>query len=62
MGSSGLIRHLHLLDRPTQIDTGLGGTADRGLDPMWLLLPAGLLPIAVAVGIRLRQTTGRRQR
>jgi hypothetical protein len=47
---------------PTQIDTGLGGTADRGLDPMWLLLPAGLLPIAVAVGIRLRQTTGRRQR
>jgi hypothetical protein len=47
---------------PTQIDTGLGGTADRGLDPMWLLLSAGLLPIAVAVGIRLRQTTGRRQR
>jgi hypothetical protein len=47
---------------PTQIDTGLGGTADRGLDPMWLLLPAGLLPIAVAVGIRRRQTTGGRRR
>jgi hypothetical protein len=46
---------------PTQIDTGLGGTADRGLDPAWLLLPAGLLLLAVAVGLRLRQTNGTRR-
>jgi hypothetical protein len=45
---------------PTQIDTGLGGTADRGLDPMLLLPAAGLLLIAVAVGLRLRQATRRR--
>jgi hypothetical protein len=45
---------------PTQIDTGLGGTADRGLDPVWLLLPAGLLLIAVALGLRLRQVSRRR--
>jgi hypothetical protein len=49
------------LQLPDQIDTGLGGTADRGLDPVWLLLPAGLLLIAVALGLRLRQTTGRRR-
>ena len=46
---------------PSEIDTGQGGTADRGLDPVWLLLPAGLLLIAVALGFRLRQTTGRRR-
>jgi hypothetical protein len=46
---------------PTQIDTGLGGTADRGIDPVWLLLPAGLLLIAVAVALRLRQATSRRR-
>jgi hypothetical protein len=45
---------------PTQIDTGLGGTADRGLDPMLLLPAAGLLLIAVAVGLRLRQASRRR--
>jgi len=47
---------------PTQIDTGLGGTADRGIDPLWLLLPAGLLLIALGAGLWLRQTTARRQR
>jgi hypothetical protein len=46
---------------PSRIDTGLGGTADRGLEPTWLLLPAGLLLIAVAAGLRLRQTTARRR-
>jgi hypothetical protein len=45
---------------PDQIDTGLGGTADRGLDPVWMLLPAGLLLIAVALGLRLRQVSRRR--
>jgi hypothetical protein len=44
---------------PDQIDTGLGGTADRGLDPVWLLLLAGLLLIAVALGLRLRQVSRR---
>jgi hypothetical protein len=44
---------------PDQIDTGLGGAADHGLDPMWLL-PAGLLLIAVALGLRLRQVSRRR--
>ena len=47
---------------PTQIDTGLGGTANRGIDPLWLLLPAGLLLIALGAGLWLRQTTARRQR
>ena len=46
---------------PTQIDTGLGGTADGGIDPVWLLLPAGLLLIAVAAWLRLRQATARRR-
>jgi hypothetical protein len=50
---------------PDQIDTGQGGTADgtrhSGLDPLWLLPLAGLLLIAVALGLRLRQTTGRRR-
>ena len=45
---------------PDQIDTGLGGTADRGHDPVWLLLPAGLLLIAAALGLRLRQVSRRR--
>jgi hypothetical protein len=47
---------------PTQIDTGLGGTADRGIDPLWLLFPAGLLLIALGAGLWLRQATIRRQR
>jgi hypothetical protein len=50
---------------PDQIDTGQGGTADgtrhSGVDPLWLLPLAGLLLIAVALGLRLRQTTGRRR-
>jgi hypothetical protein len=45
---------------PDQIDTGLGGTVDRGLDPVWMLLPAGLVLIAAALGLRLRQTSKRR--
>jgi hypothetical protein len=48
---------------PDQIDTGQGGTADgthhSGLDPLWLLPLAGLLLIAVALGLRLRQTSRR---
>jgi hypothetical protein len=51
---------------PNRIDTGLGGTADGtsqgGLDPVWLLPAAGLLAIALAVGLWRRQTTVRRQR
>jgi hypothetical protein len=50
---------------PTEINTGQGGTADGtshlGVDPLWLLPLAGLVLIAVAVGLRLRQTTGRRR-
>ena len=46
---------------PKRIDTGLGGTADRGLDPMLLLPAAGLVLIALAAGLRLRQTTTRRR-
>jgi hypothetical protein len=50
---------------PDQIDTGQGGSADgtrhNGVDPLWLLPLAGLLLIAVALGLRLRQTTGRRR-
>jgi hypothetical protein len=49
---------------PDQIDTGLGGTADgtrhSGVDPLWLLPPAGLRLIAVALGLRLRQVSRRR--
>jgi hypothetical protein len=45
---------------PDQIDTGQGGTADHGLDPVWLLPLAGLLLIAVALGLRLRQASRRR--
>ena len=45
---------------PDEIDTGLGGTADRGLEPVWMLLLAGLLLIAVALGLRLRQVSRRR--
>jgi hypothetical protein len=49
---------------PDRIDTGQGGTADgtrhSGLDPVWLLPLAGLLLIAVAVGLRLRQASRRR--
>jgi hypothetical protein len=50
---------------PNRIDTGLGGTADGagpgGPDPVVLLPAAGLLLIAVAVGLRLRQATSRRR-
>jgi hypothetical protein len=50
---------------PDQIDTGQGGTADgthhSSVDPLWLLPLAGLLLIAVALGLRLRQATGRRR-
>jgi len=44
-------------------DVGLDGTAARtsgGL--VWLLLPAGLLLIALAAWLRLRQATARRRR
>jgi hypothetical protein len=44
---------------PNQIDTGLGGTADPGPDPVWLLAAAGLL-LVVALGLRLRQASRRR--
>jgi hypothetical protein len=49
---------------PSKIDTGLGGTADgagQGRDPAWLLLPAGLLLVTVAVGLHVRQAGRRRQ-
>jgi hypothetical protein len=46
---------------PKRIDTGLGPTADGGIDPVWLLLPAGLLLIALAAALRLRQATTRRR-
>jgi hypothetical protein len=48
-------------DRAIQVsdsDTGLGGTAARtggGGGLVWLLLPAGLLLVAVAVALRLRR-------
>jgi hypothetical protein len=48
---------------PDRVDTGLGGTADgthhSGLDPLWLLPLAGLLLIAAALGLRLRQASRR---
>jgi hypothetical protein len=48
---------------PDRIDTGQGGTADgthhSGLDSLWLLALAGLLLIAAALGLRLRQTSRR---
>jgi hypothetical protein len=47
---------------PKRVDTGLGPTADRGLDPAWLLLPAGLLLIALAAALRLRQAATSRRR
>jgi hypothetical protein len=49
---------------PSEIDTGQGGTADGNhsiMDPVWLLPLTGLVLIAVAVGLRLRQTTSRRR-
>jgi hypothetical protein len=50
---------------PKRIDTGQGGAADGtghdGLDPMLLLPAAGLVLIALAAGLRLRQTTTRRR-
>jgi hypothetical protein len=50
---------------PKRIDTGQGGTADGishdGLDPVLLLPAAGLVLIALAAGLWLRQTTTRRQ-
>lgn len=48
------------LQVPSRVDTGLGPTADGGIDPVWLLLPAGLLLVALAAALRLRQTTRRR--
>jgi hypothetical protein len=47
---------------PKRIDTGQGGTADGAVDPTWLLLPAGLLLIALAAALRLRQAATRRRR
>jgi hypothetical protein len=48
---------------PKRVDTGQGGTADGtghdGLDPMLLLPAAGLVLIALAAGLWLRQTTTR---
>jgi hypothetical protein len=44
---------------PKRVDTGLGPT-DGGIDPAWLLLPAGLLLVALAAALRLRQPTRRR--
>jgi hypothetical protein len=50
---------------PSEIDTGQGGTADGihhpVMDPVWLMPLAGLMLIAVAVGLRLRHTTSRRR-
>ena len=49
---------------PSEIDTGQGGTADgihhSIMDPVWLLPLAGLVLIAAALGLRLRQTSRRR--
>jgi hypothetical protein len=50
---------------PNRIDTGLGGTADDGdqggRDPTRLLLPAGVLLIAVGTGLGLRQAARSRR-
>jgi hypothetical protein len=58
-------KHDGKLQVPSRVDTGLGGTADGaghgGLQPTWLLLPAGLLLIALAAALRLRQATSRRR-
>jgi hypothetical protein len=55
----------HNTQFPKRIDTGQGGTADSdrqgGIDPIGLLLPAGLLLITAAVGIGVRQASRRRQ-
>lgn len=48
------------LQVPNRVDTGLGPT-DGGIDPVWLLLPAGLLLIALAAALRLRQAATRRR-
>ena len=48
------------LQVPNRVDTGLGPTADGGIDPIWLLLPAGLLLIVLAAALRLRRPTRRR--
>jgi hypothetical protein len=56
-------KHDGKLQVPSRVDTGLGGTAGRGgLEPTWLLLPAGLLLIALAAALRLRQATPSRRR
>jgi hypothetical protein len=47
---------------PTQIGTELGGTAEGGIDSVWLLLSVGLLLIALIVGLWLRQATVGRRR
>ena len=50
---------------PKRVDTGQGGTADGtghdGLDPMLLVPAAGVVLIALAAGLWLRQTTARRR-
>jgi hypothetical protein len=50
---------------PKRVDTGQGGTADGtgrdGLDPMLLVPAAGVVLIALAAGLWLRQTTSRRR-
>jgi hypothetical protein len=50
---------------PNRIDTGQGGTANGvsngGLDPAWLLPAAGLVLIALALGLWLRQSIARRR-
>jgi hypothetical protein len=58
-------KHDGKLQVPSRVDTGLGGTAGGarhgGLQPTWLLLPAGLLLITLAAALRLRQATSRRR-
>jgi hypothetical protein len=59
-------KHDGKLQVPSRVDTGLGGTADGAshgrLQPTWLLLPAGLLLIALAAALRLRQAATSRRR